>query len=395
MRVGWKRFRAAAVPISVLGVFGTFTTAALVALVGRYLFDFSWTGAGILGAALAPTDPAVMFSVLGKREVGGRTGTILEGEAGVNDPVGIALMLGMIEFATHADSTFWVVVREFALEMSIGLAIGVAGAWVMLQSIRRIELANPALYPLRSLAAAGVIYGVATVAHGSGFLAVFVAGLLIGDARAPYKGEIESFHKALANLAEIAVLVALGLPIDITEVFSGDDWAKALVLAVFLVLVARPAVTGLLLLPVRLRWGERLFVMWSGLKGAVPILLAALALLAETPNAQRVYEIVFIVVAFSVIVQGSLVPEAARRLHVPMRMIEQEPWNLSVGLAREPSDVRHFMVAEGARAAGQPIGDLPLSERAWIVLIVRDGEPVRARGSTELAPGDEVVVMTG
>ena len=107
-----------------LGVFGTFTTAALVALAGRYLFDFSWTGAGILGAALAPTDPAVMFSVLGKREVGGRTGTILEGESGVNDPVGIALMLGMIEFATHADATFWVVVREFALEMSIGLAIG-------------------------------------------------------------------------------------------------------------------------------------------------------------------------------------------------------------------------------------------------------------------------------
>ena len=132
MRVGWKRFRVAAVPITVLGVFGTFTTAALVALAGRYLFDFSWTGAGILGAALAPTDPAVMFSVLGKREVGGRTGTILEGESGVNDPVGIALMVGMIDFATHADATFWVVVREFALEMSIGLAVGIAGAWVVL-----------------------------------------------------------------------------------------------------------------------------------------------------------------------------------------------------------------------------------------------------------------------
>ncbi|HVD49934.1 MAG TPA: cation:proton antiporter, partial [Gaiellaceae bacterium] len=105
MRVGWRRFRVAAVPISVLGVVGTFATAGLIALAGRYLFDFSWIGAGILGAALAPTDPAVMFSVLGKREVAGRTGTILEGESGVNDPVGIALMLGMLEFATHADST--------------------------------------------------------------------------------------------------------------------------------------------------------------------------------------------------------------------------------------------------------------------------------------------------
>src|SRR4029453_16780335 len=163
-----------------LGVFGTFTTAGLVALAGHYLFDFSWTTAGILGAARSPPDPAVMFSVLGRREVGGRTGTILEGESGVNDPVGIALMLGMIEFATHAGSTFWVVVREFAVEMSVGLAVGVAGAWVVLQSVRRIHLANPALYPLRSLAAAGVIYGAAAVAHGSGFLAVFVAGILIG-----------------------------------------------------------------------------------------------------------------------------------------------------------------------------------------------------------------------
>jgi cell volume regulation protein A len=124
MRVGWARFRVAAAPICVLGVVGTFATAGLIALAGRYLFDFSWIGAGILGAALAPTDPAVMFSVLGRREVGGRTGTILEGESGVNDPVGIALMLGMIEFATHADSTFWVVVREFAVEMSVGLAVG-------------------------------------------------------------------------------------------------------------------------------------------------------------------------------------------------------------------------------------------------------------------------------
>ena len=126
MRVGWNRFRASLVPVASLGVLGTFATAGLMALAARYLFGFEWTSAGILGAALAPTDPAVMFSVLGKREIGGRTGTILEGESGVNDPVGIALMIGMLELATHPDATFWVVVREFAVEMAVGLAIGVA-----------------------------------------------------------------------------------------------------------------------------------------------------------------------------------------------------------------------------------------------------------------------------
>jgi potassium/hydrogen antiporter len=318
-RVGWARFRAAWVPISLLGVFGTFATAGLVALAGHYLFDFSWTGAGILGAALAPTDPAVMFSVLGKREVGGRTGTILEGESGVNDPVGIALMLGMIEFAKHADATFWVVVREFVLEMSIGLVIGVAGAWLVLQSLRRIHLANPALYPLRSLAAAGVIYGAAAVAHGSGFLAVFVAGILVGDAHYPGRDDVERFHTSLASLAEIVVFVGLGLTVH--KVDLEPAWGDALLIALILAFLARPLGIGLLLAPLRLGHGERVFVMWSGLKGAVPILLAAFALIEGVPGAHRIYGIVFVVVAFSVIVQGGSVPFVAKRLGIPIRVV--------------------------------------------------------------------------
>jgi potassium/hydrogen antiporter len=125
--IGWRRFRASAGPILSLGVLGTFATAALVAVIAHYALGFEWTLAGIVGAAIAPTDPAVMFSVLGRREVAGRSGTILEGEAGVNDPAGIALMIGMIELSTHADASFWVVVRQFAVEMSIGVALGVLG----------------------------------------------------------------------------------------------------------------------------------------------------------------------------------------------------------------------------------------------------------------------------
>jgi cell volume regulation protein A len=324
MRVGWTRFRAAAIPISVLGVFGTLATAGLVALAGRYLFSFSWTGAGMLGAALSPTDPAVMFSVLGKREVGGRTGTILEGESGVNDPIGIALMIGMIDFVTHSGSTFWVVVREFALELSIGLAVGVAGAWLVLQSLRRIHLANPALYPLRSLAAAGVIYGAAAVAHGSGFLAVFVAGILIGDAEFPGRRDVERFHTSLASLAEVVVFIGLGLTVH--RVDLAPVWTDAILIALILAFLARPLGIAPFLVPLHLRRGERVFVMWSGLKGAVPILLAAFALLEQVPGSERIYGIVFVVVAFSVIFQGSTVPLVARRLGIPMRVVhEGEP----------------------------------------------------------------------
>ena len=319
MRIGWRRFRAALVPITTLGVLGTFATAGAMTLAARYLFGFGWTTAGILGAALAPTDPAVMFSVLGKREIGGRTGTILEGESGVNDPVGIALMIGMIEFATHSGASFWVVIREFAVEMTVGLGIGIAGALVLVEAVRRIDLPNPALYPLRTLAAAGVIYGVAAVAHGSGFLAVFVAGILVSDADLPEKRDVERFHTSLASLAEIVVFVALGLTVNNVALADRSVWLDALLLSGLLAFVARPLVTAPLLWPTGLRSGERLFVMWSGLKGAVPILLAAFALLEHVDGAERIYGIVFVLVAFSVLVQGATIPYAASRLGVPMR----------------------------------------------------------------------------
>jgi cell volume regulation protein A len=315
--IGWRRFRVAAVPITALGIVGTFATAGVIALFTHWAFGLDWIVSGLLGAAIAPTDPAVMFSVLGDREVGGRTGTILEGESGANDPVGIALMIGMIELATHASASFWIVVRVFAEQMSIGLAIGIVGGVVEQQLMRRVVFPSSGLHTIRTLALAGLVYGVATVAHGSGFLAVFIAGLMVGDMRPPFKAEIDAFQDGLSTLAEIVVFAALGLTIDLSAVGAGR-WAEGLLLAAFVALVARPLVLGALLAPARLRPGERLFVMWGGLKGAVPILLAAFALGRHVEDAQRIYETVFVVVLASVVVQGGTIAVAARRLGVEM-----------------------------------------------------------------------------
>ncbi len=309
--------RPSVLPIASLGVLGTFATAGLIAAFAHWTFGLAWVTSGLLGAAIAPTDPAVMFSVLGEREISGRTGTILEGESGANDPVGIALMLGMIELATHADASFWIVVRVFAEQMSIGLAIGIAGGLLERVLLQRVALPSAGLYTLRTLALAGLVYGVATVAHGSGFLAVFVAGLIIGDLRAPFGNEIRVFQDGLAALAEIVVFVALGLTIDLSGLTAGR-WLDGLVLAAFAALVARPIAIGALLAPARLRSGERLFVIWGGLKGAVPILLAAFALGRHVDDAQRIYETVFVVVLASVIVQGGTIGIAARRLGVEL-----------------------------------------------------------------------------
>jgi cell volume regulation protein A len=324
--IGWRRFRAAALPIVSLGVLGTFATAGLIAVFAHWALGLTWVTAGLLGAAVAPTDPAVMFSVLGEREITGRTGTILEGESGANDPVGIALMLGMIELATHADASFWIVVRVFAEQMSIGLAIGVVGGLFERRLMQRVALPSAGLYTLRTLALAGLVYGVAAVAHGSGFLAVFVAGLIVGDVRAPFTAEIRVFQDGLAALAEIVVFVALGLTVDLSGLTSAH-WIDGLLLAAFVALVARPIALAPLLAPARLRAGERLFVMWGGLKGAVPILLAAFALGRHVEDAQRIYETVFVVVLASVIVQGGTIGVAARRLGVELRAMPRgEPF---------------------------------------------------------------------
>ena len=319
-QIGLRRFRRSAAPVLALGVVGTFATAALLAVACHVLLDLSWTVSGLIGAALAPTDPAVTFSVLAGKEVEGRSGTILEGESGFNDPVGIALMIGMVELATSDDGSFWsVVMGEFVIEMTVGLAVGVAGAAVVLALIRWFPLPDRTLYPIAVLLLAGAIYGAAGVLHGSGFLAVFVAGILLGDLRYPARTAVRTFNSALADLGELATFVALGLTVDLA--FIGDEglWWRGLVLAVLLGLVVRPLVVGPLLLATRLTWGERGFVVWCGLKGAVPILLASLAVVGGTDYAAEIYGIVFVVVLFSVVVQGTLVPAVAARLGVPMR----------------------------------------------------------------------------
>jgi cell volume regulation protein A len=381
LHIGARRFARSAGPILALGVLGTFATAGLVAVAGHYLLGLDWIFAGLVGAAIAPTDPAVTFSVFGSREIRGRAGTILEGEAGMNDPVGIALMIGMIELATEDDAGFSVVVSEFAVEMTLGLVVGIAGALLLLPAMRHVRLTGPALYPIRVLAGAGIIYGLAAVVGGSGFLAAFVAGIVLGDAAAPRKGEIEGFLSSLAGLAEIAAFVALGLTVGLGDVESGETWVDGIVFALVLAFLARPIAILPLLLPARLTWGERVFIAWAGLKGAVPILLGALAVLSDVDDAAQLYAIVFIVVLFSVVVQGASVPIAARRLRIPFRRVDHDL-----------AEVLEFVVRDDAFASGRRLADLPLGERAWVGVLIRDHQPHDISGSVVLQPGDRVHV---
>ena len=394
MHIGWARFRSAAVPIAAVSVIGTFLTVAAGAALLHFAFALGWYASMLLATAVAPTDPAVVFSLLGHREFPGISGTILEGESGANDPVGIALMASLIAAGGLSAGALAHVSVQFLLQMGVGAAAGVLGGRALLWSMRRVALPSESLYPLRTLASAFVLFGLATLAHGSGFLAVFVAGIVLGDERAPYKREIERFHSAVASLAEIAAFAALGLTVDLAEIARPDVWIPGLILGAVLAVVIRPLVTGLCLVPARLKVNQRNFVLFAGLKGAVPILLGGFLVAAHVPGAERLYGVVVVVVVFSVVVQGSLVPTVARALRLPLRTAEPEPWSLGLRFRNEPNGVHRITVMGGSPADGCRIEDLPeFPGGAWISLLVRADQLLPVRGDTELRAGDDVLIL--
>ena len=314
--IGWRRLRPAVVPVAVVGVLGTFLTAAAVASVAHIAFGLSWWVALLVGTAVSPTDPAVVFAVLAGREISGRSGTILEGESGANDPVGIALMAGLLSAGGISAGALGDVAGLFVVQMAVGAGIGILAGLALRWAAGRISLPSDGLYPLAVLFAAGTIYGVAAVAHGSGFLAVFAAGIALGDGRAPFTAEVRQFHSSLAGLGEIVAFVVLGLTVDLDQLAHLNVWGDGLLIAAALIVVIRPVLVGLCLAPVDLARREKAFILWAGLKGAVPILLGTFLLDPTVPDGPRLYGIVVVVVVTSVLVQGSTVPTVARRLRI-------------------------------------------------------------------------------
>ena len=395
MQIGWRQFRANAGAIAWIGVAGTVVTAAALAVAAHVVFGLDWRIALLLGTALSPTDPAVVFSVLGRRRIGGRSGVLLQGESGANDPVGIALLVVLLT-ATRVDlHSITAVTSEFAVQMVVGAAVGLLGGLALLWFMRRVPLPAAGMYSLRVLMCALAIYAAATLAHGSGFLAVLVAGVVIGGQRAPYRAEIEGFHSALASLGEIVAFVMLGFTIQVTGphgVVAGGAWWIGLGLALLLVLVIRPLLVGALTWRVRLTRGERVFVLWTGLKGAVPILLGSLIVHAGIPGGQRGYEIIFVVVAFSVVVQGSAVPALARRLGLPLETVNPRPWAMHARFEEEPESLHRFTIATGSAADGATVAGLPSAD-LWVSVIIRRGRLVTVTPDTRLHGGDEVLVL--
>ena len=313
MHIGVSRFRSAAAPILTAGVLGTFATTSAGALV-LHLLGLSWFPAVLVATAVAPTDPAVVFSVLGKHRIAGRSSTILEGESGANDPVGIALMSSLLAagaLTAHAAGRVGV---EFLLQMLVGAAVGAGGGWIFARFSHWVIARGTALAFGQSAVCAAAVYLLAWVAHGSGFLAVFVAGIVLGDEVVPHRDVVRRAHGVLATVAEVVAFVVLGLTVELHVLIHRDVWLPGLVLAGVLAALARPVLVGLCLGPARLSRQELTFVLFAGLKGAVPLLLGQLIIAHGTPEGARLYGIVVVVVVLSVALQGTFALAVAHRL---------------------------------------------------------------------------------
>ncbi|HEX6670486.1 MAG TPA: potassium/proton antiporter [Gemmatimonadales bacterium] len=381
-------------PAGILATAGVVLTAALVAF-PAYLWGVAWPEALLLGAVVSSTDAAAVFAVLrgSGLQLKRRVGVTLELESGLNDPVAVILTIALTTNLLDPGAVEpWEVGLEVVRELVVGALIGAAVGYGGRHLLGRLQLPSGGLYPAMTLGLALLGYGVATLAHGSGFLAVYLAGLILGNGPLPYRSGLLRVHDALAWLAQIGMFLILGLlvfPSRLPEVA-----ALGLAVAILMAVVIRPAVVALCLAPFRYPWKERLYIGWVGLRGAVPIVLATYPVLLGAPGADRIFHLVFFIVVVNALVPGTTVAWVTRRLGLQATTSPAPQAVLAIE-SRLPlrGEMMSFYIDEALVVAGITLEDLDFPEGASVALIVRGNQLIPPRGSTVLQPGDHVYVI--
>jgi len=390
LTTNWEHARAAAPAALILATVGVAVSILVVALVCHWLLPLAWRDALLLGAVLAPTDAAAVFSVLRKLPLPPQLAGMLEAESGLNDPPAVLVVTLLSGTALHSPGPLLIagiVVYELAAGAAIGLLAGLLGAF----ALRRVALPASGLYPIAVLALIVASYGAASLAHASGFLAVYVAAVVLGNVRLPHRPATRGFAEGVAWLAQIGLFVMLGLLASPARLPAAV--LPALVAGSVLVLVARPAAVIISTLPLRVPWRQQAFLSWAGLRGAVPIVLATIPVSAHLPGASYLFDLVFVVVVVFTLVQGPTLPWVARRLKV---ITPAEPMEIDVEAApleALPADLLQAEIPPGSRLHGVEIFELRLPATANVALIVRDARGFVPGPTTTLQAGDRLLVV--
>lgn len=385
--------RAAAKPAVVLATLGVVVTAGVTAGAGL-LLGLPVPVAVLVGCVVSSTDAAAVFSVLrgGGVRLRGRTGSVLEVESGLNDPMAMLLTVVGTEYFIAPTMS----VADTLLFLAAQLVLGAAGGIVvgrLGRSVLHAKLPAAGLYPVLTVALALLAFGLPSIIGGSGFLAVYLAAVILGDGRLPYRPGILRVHDALAWLAQLAMFLMLGLLVFPSRLWGIAD--EGIELALVLALVARPVAVLLSLLPFSMQRLERAFVCWVGLRGAVPIILATYPVLRDVPYASQVFNVVFFIVLTNALVPGATVAWLARRWKVAEAATTPPPASVEmVSLLDYPGEFCWFHIAAPAAVAGALVRDLPLPEGCVLTLVLRGETVVAPRGDTRLEAGDHVCVFS-
>jgi potassium/hydrogen antiporter len=390
LSTSWRRLRAVAVPAALLSTVGVVVTAVLTGAAAYLLFDLSRLGSVLLGAVVASTDAAAVFATLRYTHIRRRLARTLEAETGLNDPVAIALTIGLIDWIQKPSFGFpdllLLVIRQLALGLLTGVVLGALAMWVF----ARLPQSIAAFVPVASVAAAALSFGAADVIGGSGFLAVYLVGLAVGSTPSRYRRQLVTFHEGLAFLAQVAMFVVLGL-----LVFPSDLPAVALpglALAGLLVVVIRPVAVWVSTAFSSFTTRERALLGWAGLRGAVPIVLATFVLSSGLGKAETIFNAVFFVVVVSALVQGTTLEWIAGRLG----LVDPRPTVVAAPLevdALGSLELVEFDVAGDHAIAGAEVRELGLPRSALIAVVARHGDTIPPRGTTVIEPGDRLFVL--
>ena len=391
----WPSVRPVLWPALSLSTVAVLLTATTIGLFAAWLFGLRFIDGLLLGAIVSSTDAAAVFSVMRSRGIGlkNHVRRLLELESGSNDPMAIFLTTGVIGIILSPGDSILSLIPMFFLQMILGAAIGVGVGWAMVWLINRINLAYDGLYSVLTLAIVLLVYGLAAITGGNGFLAVYLAGMVMGNRDFIHKRSIRRFHDGIAWLMQIAMFITLGLLVFPSQlrpvIWSG------LALALVLILIARPLGVFLALLPFRMPKREKAMVSWVGLRGAVPIILATYPLVSQVPNADFIFHLIFFVVIVSVVLQGPLIPYVANWLGANEPLAHVSPrYPLELEQTADlDSDLVEVPVPEGSGAVGRSIVELHLPDPALVVLISREDKFIVPRGSTVIQEGDRLLVL--
>lgn len=381
-------------PASLLATVGVLVTAAIAGLAASWMLGLPVLEGMLLGAIIGSTDAAAVFSLLRNAgiHINQRLKSVLEIESASNDPMAIFLTVGLLEVLVNGMPLGWGLLRLFLMQMGVGALVGLGVGWSVLRLLSRIKLVATGLYPVLVAAGGLLAYGISANLGGSGFLAIFVAGVMIGNQKFVFQRSTFLFMDGLAWLSQITMFVVLGLLVDPVSLL--EVWFEGLVIAMVLVLIARPLAVAPLLTLFGFNLRETALVSWVGLRGSVPIILAIFPLLFGLPNAPLIFNVVFFVVLLSATVQGSTLALVARKLGLTEKPPAAPAATLEISSLQDvDAEIVEYTLGSDARAAGRLLSQMALPEGVVVAMVTRGSAVIPPRGSTRLEAGDHLFVV--